>query len=1157
MSKNPTFSLSDKYQVREGKIILTGVQALIRIPIDQFYADKAKGLNTATFISGYRGSPVGTIDLIMQQNEKILDKHNIVFQPGVNEELAATAVWGSQTADFYPGAKFDGVKGIWYGKAPGVDRSGDAFKHANFAGVAKHGGVLAFGGDDPISKSSTIPCISELAFFDAMMPVLYPGNIQEIIDYGLLGFELSRYSGLWVGFKCVTDLMDSFGTAEVHPNRNIIVPPIFEYKGKPWEHNPTLFPAGSVEHESIMEHGRIAAAKAFIASNQLNKISVNPTNARIGLIAAGKSYYDLIDGLKLMGMETTDLENFGIRILKLGAIYPIDDGVVNEFAKGLEKIIIVEEKRNLVESQIVNILYHSPYRPVIVGKKNEAGKPLIPAHGETSPDLLADILTSQLTGYIPDELIQKRLAKLESIKQRAPQDLLGRPPYYCSGCPHNTSTIQVPQDAIVGAGIGCHGMVLGMPDGRAKAITHMGGEGAQWVGMAPFSDTPHFIQNIGDGTFAHSGSLSVRNAVNSKANITFKILFNRAVAMTGGQTVEGNLDVPALTRLLEAEGVKKIIVTSNDIDKYAADARWGNNVQRLHRDRILEAQEALRKIEGVTVLIHDQTCAAQLRRMRKKGTAEVPRQRIFINEEVCEGCNDCGIKSNCLSVQPIETEFGRKNTIDQSSCNLDFSCLKGDCPSFLTVIPGKKVVKNTSKNGQSTPDLELDHLPEPKMRVGATANIYMMGIGGTGVVTTNQILGTAARLDDKEVFSLDQIGLSQKGGAVISHFKIVEKGNAGSNRITTGNADAYIGFDVLTAASDKHLKKASPDKTVAVISTEKTPTGSMLRIPGVKFPKINVPISRIEKYTDKTNNIYFNATKISNRLFGSHYHANIMLVGAAYQSGIIPIAANKIEEAIRLNGIKVDHNIMAFRVGRRLVASPELIPLFEKEEKIKKTEIELSKATQQLVSQVGINGSVQKALEIRIPELIAYQNLAYAQEYANFLQEVVKKEQSVKPASSELSETVARYLFKLMAYKDEYEVARLHTKPSAISKLKKQFGENARMAIMLHPPVLRAIGYKKKIKFGAWSFPFFRLLAKAKFLRGTALDIFGYSTVRREERALIGEYKDLISVALDRLTEDNYSKAVELAALPDLIRGYEDIKMDNINTYREKVEEFL
>lgn len=1153
MSIKPEFNLSDKYLLREGKIILTGLQALVRIPIDQYYYDKSKGLNTATLIAGYRGSPLGIFDMLLKRNQKILNRRHIVFNSSINEDLAAASIWGSQMTDLIPGARYDGVKGIWYGKGPGVDRSGDAFRHANFAGVGKNGGVLAFGGDDPISKSSTIPSASEWAFHDAMFPVLYPGNIQEVINYGKLGFELSRYSGLWVGYKCTTDLMDGFGTAEVSPDAVSISRPAFEFQGKPWEHIPAFFPLGAqnVVQEAVIADGRMNAAKAFIATNKLNVITHDAPNAKIGFIAAGKTYYDLLDAFRLLNIEKKDFAKYGFRLLKLGAIYPIEKTIVHEFARGLEKIVLVEEKRNFIENQVAALLYHAPSRPTIVGKQDQNGAPLFPSYGEASPDLIANTLLSQLEGFIPQQLIDHRLAKIKSVGQRKEQVSIGRTPYYCSGCPHNTSTMQAPEGAIVGAGIGCHTLVVLTGAEHTKAFTHMGGEGAQWVGLAPFVDVPHFFQNIGDGTFAHSGSLAIRHAIANKINITFKILYNGAVAMTGGQAVDAEMSVPAMTRSLEAEGVKKIIVTTDDLNKYPSDARWALNVERMHRDNILEAQNRLKKIPGVTVLIHDQGCAAELRRARKKGNVEAPKKRIFINEEVCEGCNDCGVKSNCLSVKPIETEFGRKTTIDQSSCNLDFSCIKGDCPSFIEVIPGKKTKKKKLK--PRGVDIDLDNLPVPKMRVGKEANIYMMGVGGTGVVTVNHILGTAAMLDHKEVNSLDQIGLSQKGGAVVSHFKIVEQDRAGSNRIAQKSADAYIGFDILTASKNKSLIHARQGKTLAVISTDLTPTGLMLRFPGLKLPEIKNALKKIEQFTDSENNVYFDAVRISKILFGNHYPANIMLIGAAWQAGTIPIAAEKIEEAIKINGLKVSDNIMAFRVGRRLVLNPELAAKIQNANAIKPAAVKLNKKAAALIETIHVNSSLKKALELRTLELIAFQNYSYAKIYVDFIQYVAEKEQSFRPGAISLTEAVIKNLYKLMAYKDEYEVARLHTKTIAIEKIHRQFGAEAKFSILLHPPVLRAMGYEKKIRLGRFATPILKLLKNLKFLRGTAFDLFGHTQMRKTERALIVEYKESIKQAIQSLNKENYDKLVELANLPDMIRGYEGVKMANVRRYKDSL----
>ncbi|MBI4608777.1 MAG: indolepyruvate ferredoxin oxidoreductase family protein, partial [Candidatus Rokubacteria bacterium] len=681
------FSLEAKYRQEEGVVFLSGIQALVRLPLDQHRADKRRGLNTATLISGYRGSPLGGLDILLERNRDLLREHHVVFISGLNEDLGATAVFGSQLANLFPRPRYDGVLGMWYGKGPGVDRSGDIFKHANFAGVGRYGGVLALAGDDPLSKSSTLPIHSEVAFYDALFPVLFPGSIQEILDLGRLGFELSRYSGLWVGFKIVTDMADGVGTAEVAPDRVVIADPGFTYDGRPWQHSqtPMLLPPFGLELEREIHYGRLEAAKAFAASHPVNRITIATPEAWLGIVAAGKTYYDLREALLELGLDDETLRRHGIRLLKIGMLFPMESGVVREFAHGLEEILVVEEKRAFVELFIRDVLYNQANHPRVVGKQDVEGRPLVPANGELDADRIAQIVASRLERRVHLDSVTARVALLEALRERPAPLTLTRLPYFCSGCPHNRSTV-VPEGSMAGGGIGCHGMVLAM-NRNTFGITHMGGEGVQWVGAAPFTGTPHLFQNLGDGTLFHSGSLAIRQAVAAGANVTYKILYNSAVAMTGGQDAAGAMPVPELTRALTAEGVRRVIVMTDEPEKYPRPTRWAGGVEVWHRDRLDEAQRRLRDTAGVTVLIYDQHCAAEKRRLRKRGRLADPGRRVLVNEAVCEGCGDCGQKSNCVSVQPVETEFGRKTQVHQSSCNKDYSCLDGDCPSFVTFTP--------------------------------------------------------------------------------------------------------------------------------------------------------------------------------------------------------------------------------------------------------------------------------------------------------------------------------------------------------------------------------------------------------------------------------------------------------------------------------------
>ncbi len=1152
MASHDDFTLDAKYRLDEGTIFLSGIQALVRLPLDQHRADARRGVRTATLISGYRGSPLGGLDLTLERNPKLLAEHDVVFISGLNEDLGATAIYGAQLANMFPRPKYDGVLGMWYGKGPGVDRTGDIFKHANYAGIGRWGGVLALAGDDPLSKSSTLPTHSEVAFYDAFFPTLFPGTVQEILDLGRYGFEMSRYCGLWVGFKIVTNVADEIGTAVVHRERLTIRDPGFTWEGKPWRatQNPMLLPPFGLDLEREIHYGRLEAAKAFAGAHPINRITVPTPEAWLGVAAAGKTYYDLREALRELGLDDEALRRYGIRLLQVGLLWPMEAMIVREFARGLEELFVVEEKRAFVETFIRDVLYNQSDRPRIVGKQDEQDRPLVPANGELDADRIALLLASRLEKKLSLGSITARVALLEALRERPAPLTLARQPFFCSGCPHNRSTV-VPEGSMAGGGIGCHGMALSMPERQTFGITHMGGEGVQWVGMAPFTQMKHIFQNLGDGTFFHSGSLAVRQAVAAGTNVTFKILYNSAVAMTGGQDAAGAMPVPDLTRLLEAEGVKRIIVTTDEPDKYDAGARWGRGTEVWHRDRLDEAQRVLRDIAGVTVLVHDQRCAAEKRRLRKRGRLENPALRVFINESVCEGCGDCGVKSNCLSVQPVDTEFGRKTQIHQSSCNKDYSCLRGDCPSFLTVIPKGEPRAKQRKVFQAERDL-----PEPALRVPATANVFMTGIGGTGVVTVNQILGTAALLDGKHVRGLDQTGLSQKGGPVVSHLKISERAVEVSNKVAAGEADCYLGFDILVATSPQNLDHASGERTIAVVSTSQVPTGAMVTKTDVQFPEASGLHASIDRFTRKDENVYLDALGLAERLFDDHMAANLIVLGAAYQAGAIPVAAQAIERAIALNGVSVEMNTQAFRAGRLAVVNPELVAA-RKVRRVGAAEVEpalhLHPEARALVDSAGADGELRRLLAIRVPELIEYQDAAYARAYVEFVTRVQDAERAATPGTTALGEAVARHLFKLMAYKDEYEVARLHLQNDLAAALKEQYPDGVTIHYNLHPPMLRALGWQRKIKLGRWFEGVFRALRAMRRLRGSGLDPFGRAEVRRVERALVGEYKALVDQALVGLDAASHARAVKLANLPDLIRGYEEIKLANVRRFREEV----
>jgi indolepyruvate ferredoxin oxidoreductase len=1144
-------TLDARYCQEEGVILLSGIQALVRLPIDQHRADARRGLKTATLISGYRGSPLAGYDLALQSTRKLLEQHQITFIPGLNEDLGATAIFGSQLANLYPNPKYDGVLGVWYGKSPGVDRSGDIFKHANFAGVGRNGGVLALAGDDPGCSSSTLPSHSEVALFDALMPVVYPGNIQELLDFGRIGFEMSRYSGLWVGFKITADLADGFGTAEVSPDRVRLNSPVFSVSGKPWaaKQSAALFPPYSLELERQMFEGRVEAARAFGAANGLNTITLATPKAWLGIVAPGKTYYDVREALSQIGLKDDEvIRHRGIRLFRVGLLYPMDREIVREFALGLEQILVIEEKRGFLELMLRDLLYGTANPPCIIGKRNEFDEILVPAWGTLDSDRIAKILIARLSARFLDQSMALRLRSLGSISEQEGLAVQTRQSFFCSGCPHNTST-NVPAGSIAAGGIGCHGMALRLPERRTAGITHMGGEGAQWVGMAPFTNIPHIFQNVGDGTFYHSGSLAVRQAVVAGTNITFKILYNSAVGMTGGQKVDGEASVPDLTRMLEAEGVKRIIVTSDEPNKYSKHARWTPGVEIWDRTRLDEAQRLLREIHGVTVIIHDQTCAAELRRMRKRGRIADRATRVWINERVCEGCGDCGEQSNCLSVQPIETEFGRKTQIHQSSCNKDYSCVLGDCPSFVTF----EACEPSMTRG--LPFQVEQPIPEPSRNVSPQANILLAGIGGTGVVTISQIIGTAALFDGKYVAGLDQTGLSQKAGSVFSHVKILSEPARESAKVSISNCDCFLAFDLLTACASPALSRLAPERTIAIVSTSNQPTGDMVRSTAVNFPPIEPLVDTIRSRTRADRLISFDAAHLSDSLFGDHIAANMITLGAAYQAGALPISADSIEKAITLNGVAIEMNISAFRVGRLVVADP--ICLTPRE--TRKTSFTLAtilslNEAQGIINEINAAGELRRLLEIRVPELISYQSATYARLYVDFVARVAKAEDRAVPGATALREAVARYLYKLMAYKDEYEVARLHLQGPVLRADAPQVFGAMRFRYLISPPVLRVLGVNKKISVGDWFKWVFWILTRLKRLRGTWLDPFGYTEIRRLERSLVGEYRSLVEKQLASLSPITHSRSVKAASLPELIRGYEEIKLASVQRFRREAE---
>ena len=1165
------FTLGDRYRVTDGTVLLSGIQALVRVPLDRHRVDTSDGLRTATFVSGYQGSPLGTYDLALGRERVLLAEHDVHHRPGVNEELAATAVWGSQQDALGPLAGRDGVIGIWYGKAPGVDRCGDVFRHGNLMGAHPKGGVIVLAGDDPTSKSSTMPSASEVALSDAQLPVLYPGTMQEVLDLALHAVALSRFSGLWVAMKIVTDVADGFGSATVAPGRFSPVLPPVEVDGEPWTYRQggLALPPRNLLDERDLAHGRLTAARAYARANELNPITHRGGPApRLGIIAGGDAYRDVMEALAELGLVGDDLDRAGVRLLRLGMIWPLERERVREFAAGLDEILVVEEKRPFVEQQVRDALYDLADHPRVVGKRDERGVPLVPADGGLTADRIAPALAARLG----DAVGAGALGEVRTTTASSEPGSARRTPFFCSGCPHNRST-NVPEGSVAGGGIGCHTMAATM--GRSSvSMTQMGGEGAQWIGRAPFTDRRHLFQNLGDGTFFHSGSLAIRACVAAGVNITFKLLYNGAVAMTGGQDATGARPVPELTRLLEAEGVRRTIVCAEEPRAYPSSARWAANATVWPRERLDEAQRTLRDEPGVTVLVYDQACAAEKRRHRKRDEWPTPPQRVFINEWVCEGCGDCGTKSNCLSVQPVETELGRKRRIHQSSCNLDFTCLEGDCPSFVTVHETRRSRRRRDQRrsaGAPRALVTIDEqaLAEPDLPpVRGTYGMHLTGIGGTGVVTISQVLATAALLDGYHVAGLDQTGLSQKGGPVVSHLKIATAPVVTASAVGTGQADAYLGFDVLVAAEPRNLA-AVRNGTRAVVSTSAVPTGSMIQDRDVMFPAVAGLLDAIGDRAGPGGVVHVDAQALAEQLFGDHMMANPLLLGAAFQAGAVPVSARSIERALELNGVAVERNRQAFRWGRRYVLDPAgtttaaarghaatttPVSLTEKRRMPQVPRRALARA-ETLLAAVPDDapGSVRRLLELRVPELVDYQSTRVAAAYLDTVLRVVAAERTAAPGRTELSEAVARNLFTLTAYKDEYEVARLFLRPEFDAALRAQFPDGGKVRYRLHPPVLRSLGVHRKLALGRWFRPMFGALRAARHVRGTPFDLFGITKVRRTERAILREYRELVDRTITALDAAGYDRAVEIASLPELVRGYEHIKLAGVQRYREQV----
>lgn len=1171
----PEISLDDKYTVNEGRIYLSGTQALVRLPLMQKVRDRAAGLNTAGFISGYRGSPLGAYDQALWQARDHLKRHDIVFQPGVNEDLAATSCWGTQQVNLYPEATHDGVFAVWYGKGPGVDRSMDVLKHANAAGTSRHGGVLMLAGDDHAAKSSTVAHQSEHNLISAGIPLLYPSNVQEYLYYGLHGWAMSRYTGLWVGMKCVTEVIESSASVHVDPLRpSILLPEDFLMPegglNLRWPDTPLAQEARLLDH-------KLYAALAYIRKNRLNQVVLDSPEARFGIMAAGKAYVDMREALRNLGLDEEACRRVGLRIMKVGCVWPLDAQDAREFATGLQEILVVEEKRQVLEYALKEELYNwrDDVRPRVSGKFADRGdgggewtQPrgpwLLPPQADLSPALIARAIAQRLRPFpLPEDIrarIEAHIAVLDAREKAQTQvsTAIERKPWFCSGCPHNTST-RVPEGSRAMAGIGCHYMSIWM-DRRTETFSHMGGEGAAWIGQQHFTREKHVFVNLGDGTYFHSGILAIRAAVAAKANITYKILFNDAVAMTGGQPVDGSLSVPMIVAQVAAEGVSRIVIVTDEPEKYKGIPLHGGPPVH-HRDELDRIQKELREVEGTTVLIYDQTCATEKRRRRKRGSYPDPALRAFINPEVCEGCGDCSKASNCLSVEPLETPRGTKRRINQSSCNKDFSCVKGYCPSFVTLEgaqPRKpKPLTSLATSRASVQEADASQstsLPEPVLpQLDGPYGILVTGIGGTGVITIGNLLGMAAHLEGKGVSVLDMAGLAQKGGAVASHIQIAPKPEEiFSTRVPTAGARLLLGCDAIVSISADILTRLNPGHTQAVVNATSAPTAEIIHNASWRFPSAE---TRDRLRTAVGDNCeFFDASALALALLGDTIYANPLVLGYAWQKGWVPVSGESLRRAIRLNGVMVEKNLSAFEWGRRAAheGAQNLLP----------------KASAKVLA---MPESLDQVIERNVQWLTQYQSAAYGERYRRAVAAIRKKEaevlakigsaqpsngsdvesgaQGISPLRLRLSEAVAHNLAKLMAYKDEYEVARLYTDPAFLAQLREAFegepGRDYQLRFHMAPPRFAPRdeqGRPKKTSYGPWMLRAMKLLARMRVVRGTMLDIFGKTDERRRERQWVKDYLALLEEFTNSLDADKLATALELSRLPEAIRGYGHIK---------------
>ncbi|MCD9032643.1 indolepyruvate ferredoxin oxidoreductase family protein [Luteimonas sp. Y-2-2-4F] len=1196
------YTLDHKYTRTQGRIYLSGVQALVRLPLMQRLRDRAAGLDTAGFVSGYRGSPLGGFDLELWRARKYLEEARVKFQPGLNEDLGATMVWGTQQTGLFPGATVDGVYAMWYGKGPGVDRCGDVFKHGNAAGTHRHGGVLALAADDHACRSSTLPHGSEGEFTSAMMPILNPAGVQDILDMGLLGWAMSRYTGRWVGFKTIAETVESSASVDVDPFAlEIATPEDFEL---PPGGLSIRWPDPPLEQEMRLHRYAVRAAQAFARANRIDRTVIDSPGARLGIVTTGKSYLDVLQALEYLGLDARACAGLGIRVYKVGMTWPLEPLGIRAFAQGLEDILVVEEKHAFIESQMKELFYNfEGRRPSIVGKYDEDGNWILPSTGELTPATIAAVMARRIQRFHDSEHIRDTLRWMERKESALalPRAQFPRVPHYCSGCPHNTST-RVPEGSRAQGGIGCHYMVTWM-DRRTDTFTHMGGEGVTWAGQAAFTDTPHIFQNLGDGTYFHSGSLAIRQAIAAKVNITYKILYNDAVAMTGGQPVDGTLTVPDIAHQMRAEGVQAIVLVSDDIARWSKPELFPSGVEFHDRRELDAVQKRLREVKGVSILIYDQTCATEKRRRRKRGKLPDPAKRVFVNTLVCEGCGDCGQKSFCVSVLPQETEFGRKRAIDQSNCNKDYSCVEGFCPSFVTVHGGKP------RKGRKVDAAErLAALPAPAFASDLSQpwNILITGVGGTGVVTIGALLGMAGHLEGRGSTVLDQTGLAQKGGAVTTHIRFARTpADLHAVRIAAGEADLVLGCDMVVVNDYWALSKIREGRTHVVLNSYEAMPGTFTTRPDMEFPAADIVAAVRGALGGEAAPVdalhVVDATQLATALMGDAIAANLFMLGYAWQRGWVPLSFEALMRAIELNGAAVEMNKTAFGWGRLAAADPAAVreaaglgPLpaaaaetaphalqalppgeWESTEwganaapKPTRREDELRHLPAGRGDNVAflplddlrLSRSLDELVARRVAFLTDYQNAKYARRYADLVARVRNAEAERAPGSTDLAEAVARCFFKLMAYKDEYEVARLYTSGEFARRLSQQFEGDYTLRFHLAPPLLAKKndrGELQKREYGPWVFKAFGVLARLRGLRGTPLDPFGYTGERRTERRLIEDYARTIDGLLDRLDAGNLRLAVEIASVPEQIRGYGHVKEAHLHRARAREAELL